>query len=56
MLHGCHIYSKASDMAQTTMCAYPHSDHALPQHKYVLRCCNDFTYINLPDQETDNQH
>ena len=30
MPHGRHIYSKASDMVNATMCTYPHSDHALP--------------------------
>ena len=36
MPHGRHIYAKASDMANATMCAYPHSDHALPHWKCVL--------------------
>ena len=30
MAHGRHIYTKAYDMAKAKMCAYPHSDHALP--------------------------
>ena len=50
--HGSHIYAKASDMENTTMCAYPHSDHALPHWKCVLRCCADCPCINLPDHET----
>ena len=44
MPNGCHIYSKASDMANTTMCDYPHSDHALLHWKYVLRCCDECPY------------
>ena len=56
MTHGRHIYDKASDMAQVTMCAYPQSDHALPHWKYVFRCCADFPCVNIPDQETDNQN
>ena len=37
MPHGRHIYAKASEMANETMCAYPHSDNALPHWKCVLR-------------------
>ena len=33
MPHGRHIYSKASDMAQATMCAYSKYDNALPHCK-----------------------
>ena len=50
------MYAKASDMENTTHCAYPHYDHALPHWKCVLQCCADFTCINIPDQETDNQY
>ena len=56
MPHGSHIYAKASDMENATMCTYPHSDHALPHWKYVLRCCADCSCINLPDQETTKKH
>ena len=52
MPHGCHIFTKASDMENATMCTYPQSDHALPHWKCVLRCCADFPCINIPDQET----
>ena len=52
MSHGRHIYAKASDTAQATICAYPQSDHALPHWKCVLRCFDDFPCINLYDQET----
>ena len=54
MTHGSHIYAKAYDMAQATMCAYPQSDHALPHWKCVLWCCAECPCINLPDQETYN--
>ena len=30
MPHGRHIYAKACDMAKTSMCKYPESDHVLP--------------------------
>ena len=56
MPHGCHIYSKAYDMANTTMCDYPHSDHALPHWKCVLRCCSECPQINIPDQETNKKN
>ena len=56
MPHGRHIYSKASDMENATMCTYPKSDHAIPHWKLLLRCCADCQCINLPDQETDNQY
>ena len=49
--HGRHIYAKASDMANSKMCAYPRSDNALPHWKYVLRCCADCPCINFPDQK-----
>ena len=38
------------------MCAYPHSDHALPHWKCVLRCCAECPHINLSDQETNKKH
>ena len=55
MPHGRHIYAKASDMENATMCAYPHSDHAIPHWKCVLRCCAECPCINIPDRETDNK-
>ena len=51
MPHGSHIYAKASDMANATMCTYPQSEHALPNWKRVLRCCAECPCINIPDQE-----
>ena len=56
MPHGCHIYAKASDMENATMCTYPQYDHALPHRKCVLRCCSDCPCINIPDQETTKKH
>ena len=53
MLHGHHIYTKASVMAKAIMCTYPQSDHSLPHWIYVLRCCADCPCINLPYQEID---
>ena len=54
MPHGIHIYAKAYDMENVTMCAYSQSDHALPHWKCVLKCCAKFPSINLHDQETDD--
>ena len=51
MPHGRHIYPKAYDMANATMCAYPHLGNALPHWKFLLRFCADCTFINFPDQE-----
>ena len=56
MPHGSHIYAKASDMANATMCAYPHSDNALPHWKCVLRCCNNCPCINIFDQDLSKIH
>ena len=43
-------------MAKGTMCAYPHSYHALSQWKYVLQCCAKCPCVNITDQETDDQY
>ena len=43
-------------MEKETMCAYSQSDNALPQYKFVLRCCDRCPIINIPDQETDYQY
>ena len=56
MPHGCHIYAKASDMANAKICAYPQSYHTLPHWKYVLRCRADCPWINIPDKETTKKH
>ena len=56
MPHGSHIYAKASDMANATMCTYPQSEHAIPHWKFVLRYCADCPCINIPDQETTKKH
>ena len=56
MPHGNNIYAKSSDMYNATMRTYPHSDHALPHWKCVLRCCADCPFINIPDQETTKKN
>ena len=55
MLHGRHIYAKASYIVKAIMCTNPHSDHALPHWKCVLWCCSDCPCINLPDQEKNEK-
>ena len=52
MPHGYHIYAKACDMKNATMCTYPQSEHALPHWKLVLRCCAYCPCININYQET----
>ena len=49
MPDGRHIYSKASDMENAAVCAYPQSHHALPHWKCVLKCCAKFPSVNIPD-------
>ena len=56
MPHGSHIYAKAPDMENATMCTYPQSEHTLPHWKRILRCCADCTCINIPDQETTKKN
>ena len=56
MPHGSHIYARVFDMTKAKMCAYPHSDHALPHWKFAMRCCYKCPSINIPDQETDDQY
>ena len=56
MTHRRHIYARSFDMATVTIHAYPHSDHALPNWNFVLRWCAKCACVNLPDQETDDQH
>ena len=55
MPHGNHMFKISSDMAMTTMCAYPSSKYALPHWKFVLRCCAQFPCIYLQSPESD-QH
>ena len=50
MPHGRHIYANASDMAQATICTYTQSDNTLPHWKCILRCCAEFSHINLPEK------
>ena len=56
MPRGRHIYAKAGDMEHATMCAYPQSDHTLPQLKCVLWCCTNCPCINHTNQEIYDQH
>ena len=56
MPHKRHVYVKASDVANATMCPYPQSDHALPHWKCVFSFCAECSCINLPDQETTKKH
>ena len=53
MPHGSHIYAKASDTTNATMCTYPQYDNTLPHYKCVLRCYSESQCIILPDQETN---
>ena len=50
MTHGCRFYAKVSDMEKATMCAYPHSDNALPHCKCVLPYCANCPCTNLTCQ------
>ena len=43
-------------MENSTICANSQSDHALPHWKFVLRCCAQYPSINIPDQETYDNH
>ena len=56
MPHGRHIYAKASDMEKVKMCVYQQSYHSLPHWKGVMRCWVKFSSVNLPEQETYDQH
>ena len=56
MPHRRHIYAKASNIANATMCTNPHFDHALPHWKYVLRCYADCPCINLPIKSMRKKH
>ena len=52
MPHGRHIYAKAYNIAKSTSCIYPQYYNALPHWKFVLWCCDECSYINIPDHET----
>ena len=56
MPYGRHIFAKAYDMAKTTMCSYPQSDHVLPNWKFVMGCGDKFPCLNIPYQETYYQY
>ena len=50
MTHGQHRYQTAYDMDMAEMCAYPPSQHELPQCSFVLRCCANFPRIHIPSK------
>ena len=54
--YGHHIYTKSYYTAKATMCAYPHSYHALPHWKCVMQFCAKFSSVPLHDQEIDDQY
>ena len=56
MSHWPHIYAKAYDTKNPTMCEYPKSDHALPHWKCVLQCCAKCLCVNIPHQEIDDHY
>ena len=56
MSHGRHIYAKAFDMVKASMCARSQSNNPLPHWKCVFRCCDQCPSINIPDQETCDNH
>ena len=56
MPHGHHIYAKLYAMANSIMCAYPHSYNALTLWKCVFWCFTKCTSVNLPDQETYDKY
>ena len=56
MSNGSHIYTKSYDMEKAKMCTYIKSDRAIPNWKFLLRCCAKFPCINITDQETNNQY
>ena len=57
MPHGRHIYTKASDMENSKMCAYPKSHHSLTLCKYIdfISSCSHQKYIHykITQQLTD---
>ena len=56
MTHGCHFYAKVYYMEKAKMCAYPHSDNALPHCKCVFPYCATCPCTNITDQELDNEY
>ena len=52
MPHGKHIFQIAFEMSMATMCAYPSSKYALPHWKCMLRCCAQYTRIDLPSPKS----
>ena len=56
MPHRRHIYAKAYDTTKATICDNSQSNNTLPHWKCVLRCCAQCPSINIPDQESDDNH
>ena len=54
--HRRHIYDKAYDTANATICEYSQLYHALSRWKCLLRCCAKGPRINLTYQETYDQY
>ena len=50
MPHGSHSYQTASDTDMAKMCAYISSLHELPNYVYVLHCCAQCPFIDLPSE------
>ena len=56
MPHGRCISAKAYHIANTTICDNSQYDNLLPHWKCVFRCCAQCPSINIPYQETDDNH
>ena len=48
--HGSHIQKTASKMSMAKMCHFSYDQHALPQYKYVLCCCDKCPSIVILSQ------
>ena len=48
MPHGKHMFPTASDIDMKKMYAYPSLNYALPHRKWVLHCCAQFPWTDLP--------
>ena len=56
MTHGNQMFKTATDIAIVEICEYPSSKYALPYWKCFMRCCEQFTCIDLPSTESDHQN
>ena len=48
MTHWRHIYATFSPLYMATICAYPPYQHAFPNWKWAVSCCENYPYIDLP--------